>query len=580
MQFVCFLLIFHYLVSGLQNTRASKSPNHHESVSKIEFEYYSRCKELLPNCTFHSVAFETLSYSSLNSMLQPLLTSYQQLEDGETVFIGLHLKERPSDDHETNKYLAESSALELVYVNLFDQDPESHWIILSVIPTSLRKVLDNYISFYFPSNEVCGSRPLSVEIDKWSTWGNRYGITAMHHGHHPESIFGIFIGDHCAHHNGNRFARSIHCNKTNKFECLFLPSTNCTFPNLLTDCSVSHSLGDGDSFYFTNATAEAAVVHSIADFRTTSLPANHPELHPRGLRVSPHQAYSLGEEVQLISPETVLNSTSNDFQFRSFPDVVYMSGIHFRQALFFRDKVQQIIQHTRLSPHYGVLRPEEQCVVLHLRKADRILKGFDGRMREWCHNHTNYQVKTKDQAVTGEYKGSPLHYGQWMNFGCLYTLPYGDASLEHYFNASLTMFPDIQNLFVMTDDPGWLDENVEKVLGIKNISAARSSSASSEAMTDSSQTASPADPRYSKLRIFPLASKRVPELARFDQYEANAEFWASIEIAKQCQGLILHPGSAVARVIAYSMCFKSSGVKYLHCPDFFDMSAKNIKLIG
>jgi len=122
----------------------------------------------------------------------------------------------------------------------------------------------------------------------------------------------------------------------------------------------------------------------------------------------------------------------------------------------------------------------------------------------------------------------------------------------------------------MTDDPTWLDTHAERVLGIKNISAPLSFHKNSTTTRNSRHDPYLVkNPAYKDIRVFTLASKRSRS---FDQFEANVDFWASIELARQCQGIIIHPGSAVARVIALSMCYRNSGVKYMQCPNFFDIS--------
>ena len=52
-----------------------------------------------------------------------------------------------------------------------------------------------------------------------------------------------------------------------------------------------------------------------------------------------------------------------------------------------------------------------------------------------------------------------------MNLGCRLKLPYGSATFDHFFNASLILDPSIKNIFVMTDDRVALANDVSLLTG-------------------------------------------------------------------------------------------------------------------
>lgn len=47
-----------------------------------------------------------------------------------------------------------------------------------------------------------------------------------------------------------------------------------------------------------------------------------------------------------------------------------------------------------------------------------------------------------------------------MNMGCNKKMPFGAAKLDHYLNASKLLLPKNRNVFMMTDDPKWLEMEI------------------------------------------------------------------------------------------------------------------------
>ena len=49
-----------------------------------------------------------------------------------------------------------------------------------------------------------------------------------------------------------------------------------------------------------------------------------------------------------------------------------------------------------------------------------------------------------------------------MNMGCNKPMPFGAATLDHYLNASRLILSGNRNVFVMTDDPQWLQSEMDE----------------------------------------------------------------------------------------------------------------------
>lgn len=124
-------------------------------------------------------------------------------------------------------------------------------------------------------------------------------------------------------------------------------------------------------------------------------------------------------------------------------------------------------------------------------------------------------------------------------------LPYGAASLEHFVNASLIVTPDVENLFVSTDDPTWLHHALSEYRKQPNNQITANN-----------------------LKLFPF---HPPQGHKRDwSVDSNAEFFATIELGQQCKGFVGYTSSsAAAQLFRNALCYLS-GFKYLRCPFEFD----------
>lgn len=91
----------------------------------------------------------------------------------------------------------------------------------------------------FPPADVCSTTPLLVDNDECNTWGNRIMVVdGMHWRQYPEAIFYI-VGSQDGKDGSVIFAEPELCpGVMNKWECLFLPVSNCTLPEDLKQCHV------------------------------------------------------------------------------------------------------------------------------------------------------------------------------------------------------------------------------------------------------------------------------------------------------------------------------------------------------
>jgi hypothetical protein len=109
------------------------------------------------------------------------------------------------------------------------------------------------------------------------------------------------------------------------------------------------------------------------------------------------------------------------------------------------------------------------------------------------------------------------------------------------------MHPGNRNIFIMTDDPKWLEQ----------------------ALLDFHEKNQ--DTAHKDFRFFTLASNRHQIPKHSAQFESNIDLWASIEVARQCSGLVIHSGSAIGILIGRALCYRHRD-RYVSCPSLFDIS--------
>eukprot|EP00597_Dinobryon_sp_UTEXLB2267_P010756 CAMPEP_0170101536 /NCGR_PEP_ID=MMETSP0020_2-20130122/2312_1 /TAXON_ID=98059 /ORGANISM="Dinobryon sp., Strain UTEXLB2267" /LENGTH=286 /DNA_ID=CAMNT_0010324641 /DNA_START=650 /DNA_END=1508 /DNA_ORIENTATION=- len=190
-------------------------------------------------------------------------------------------------------------------------------------------------------------------------------------------------------------------------------------------------------------------------------------------------------------------------------------GVMTRFNSLFRGLVQEVINDFRAT-RTPVFHPNMSCVAVHVRRDDRALPGVD--MMEWCRNHTKIDSNGRKMETGLWIDGTNLTDGQWADMGCGAQLPYGAATLEHFLNASRVLMPHNRNVFMMTDDPKWLKAEVKKYYSLRRHQH-----------------------HHDTMHIF-FPSVRPNH--RGGTFNSSIDFWASIAIARQCQAIVGHRGSA------------------------------------
>lgn len=422
--------------------------------------------------------------------------------------------------------------------------PTQSMILLQRVHPELETELKFMIQRHFPPEEECKKRIMEVSNEDGDTWGNRLYNLGMRSIHYPMSVFTIHSTRTGLVASESPFAASDECvDLVNKWECLFLTTTNCTLPKLISECP-DRKCVHTDVAYFSSASADGKLISDeearkmFTDMESKKFP--YYRFNDKMIEYPGHTNVAF----ELTDPYTITPETTRTSPFECNVDTTkYIFGIYTRFDSDFRMEIQNLVDDFRYNQE-PKFTPSMSCTAIHIRKDDRVLKDTD--MIEWCLNHTKLSSDGSGYTHTGlnRFGSGEISLGEWHDMGCSMVMPYGAASLMHFINASLIIEPEEKNLFIMTDDKEWLKHEMAHFHHIKHT-----------------------DARLRNLNIFTFPA-REKHRTQHDSI-VSAEFWASMAIATQCSSLVgyVH-ASAAANIIYRYMCFYHN-FKFLACPKLY-----------
>jgi len=254
----------------------------------------------------------------------------------------------------------------------------------------------------------CKERAFCVDfID--GTWGNGFINMAGHYDFCSRAVFAPFTSRTGNGHDRGHFSSLAKCfpycyntaftfviacipvfladefacpHTVNKWECLFLPSTTCTWPNAITNCHARECLPVDEKVHFSSASASGT---SISREGIQSAMDRHSSpVNTYKLEQAP-MAYTSDKKNNAITSETVQWGKIDS------PDahnLFALYGVFTRFNSIFGGLVQEAIHDFRSTRTLtgAVFRPDQTCVAVHVRRDDRALPGED--MMAWCKNRT------------------------------------------------------------------------------------------------------------------------------------------------------------------------------------------------
>ena len=178
----------------------------------------------------------------------------------------------------------------------------------------------------------------------------------------------------------------------NKYDCMFLTTTNCTLPKDLAKSFRGH-----DKLLYSSASADAEMLANenhwkVAQEKYPDLPEfkvddRSPTNQLNIMQLDRKFAYMrTGQAVKIIENETYKTFTEGTIF--GFNKEYFGYALRYRSE--FRLKVQHLVENFRRSQSFW---PNTTCVMTHMRKDDRSIAGVD--MIDWCKNNSYYDEKTK-----------------------------------------------------------------------------------------------------------------------------------------------------------------------------------------
>eukprot|EP01041_Mallomonas_annulata_P006148 gene6148-12455_t len=342
------------------------------------------------------------------------------------------------------------------------------------------------------------------------------------------------------------------CKKlANKFECAFLPATNCSMPINL------HKYKDNAPFlYFTNATITAKHL-TLDEFYTAvkKQSADHPEYYSYSSESIPkitRYTYSGLFKPDESSTLKTLKKAKNTYESWQ---LLFCYLFLFRPNYDFRMRIARHINEWNNSLPIpfpmnelgvvgagvgaqgdrieGTVQEEGggDCVAVRIRRDDRVVEGVD--IYDWC-KWNNPNVTTcflADESWDTHYKCIAYH-----DMGCNMTMPYGAATLTHFLKAAKSISTS-KNILIGTDDEKWLKNELKTV-------------------------------NREGLNIYTFFA---PPGHRKNSIKNGVNYFAAITLARKCKSLVGQTGSAVTMLFLKIMCAQSAN-RIGECPPVYDLN--------
>jgi hypothetical protein len=480
---------------------------------------------------------------------------------------------QPINSHRVDAAVTTRPWWSLAFIGTDEQG--EHLVVVQQVSAQARHMLELMAQRSYKPAEACERTPLLVSIHEDNTWGNRYYNIASEYfdENYIGLIFHIFI-------KTRTFGpppviyfaspREECLDIVNKWNCLFLSATNCTVPMQLENCADKTCMPDHWTHgIYTTASSSGVFVNETASSSFMAAYKKTTASTERGLK----QSVSTPPFTALHSnalAASILTSTTG-FKSRRFDDLqssIYYNGFATRFNANFRAKLDAIVGQFRRSFN-PVFTPSAQCIAVHVRMDDRTPKaGVD--ITQWCNKCAKFDPADTQQTIRKDFddskEGCRHLYSDWMDMGCLSPLPFGLATFDHFINASIVLNPDVENIFVLTDDFGWVRRQIALSGGSFTAATLASHSAGSEGGT---AVHSPVVLRNKyKIHVFPVRPNH-----RQYTVQAAEDFWASLVLAQQCSGFVGHFGSTVTSMIFRTMCYYHDH-RFLQCPPVYDISAR------
>lgn len=395
-------------------------------------------------------------------------------------------------------------------------------------------------SVSYPDSDTCRKTALLLSRQKCSHPGYAgvMGMYRIQQQHLRYAVTAVYVSDSNFINESTAFIGAHDgCMEKNRWLCAFLPSTNCSLPRRVTNCSHNNCVAKieethyfasvyyNGSFLPRNNTLFAMVAHAV----------KHP-LNDQQHYWSRHE--NDGHFLAKLPSNTLSKPHPNapkvmvkyePIQIGEF-DVFFQFAYLMRLNAKYRQLVNARLESFRQQNKVDFRDQEKHpCVAVQIRRGDRILKASKEEVEKFCKDHPDGGDK-----------------------GCR-SIPFEFIGLVNVTRAARTLVADnVRNLVVMTDDEAWLQE--QKAL-LKE----------QDSEWDVYEMRAPwlEDGDFSK------AEEKFKKQGRSGLL-AGVHLLSSIALLQQCQAVVGHFDSGVPWMLYAAMCFQHGGTQGI-CPAMMDL---------
>lgn len=421
----------------------------------------------------------------------------------------------------------------------FHWNKHSHRIVvLDRITHDLEQELRKIAALQFPADaEVCAKSALQLNHHDFyhPGWYSMLAVYSIVHGELPYAITSMYVSSENKPDDNAAFITGSECPTViNKWECAFLPTTNCPVPSAVTGCTgsncVHNSIPDtrwssvifdsasltgkplkADTSQYNDVKARSMTPPDFNEKYTAECRQVHKFHHPRVKYIKPFHA----DEAPF---QSMMNFDLNE---------LYTYSLTLRLSAYYRSRIAEAIKGFRTANNFTA---SDRCVAAQVRRGDRAMPGV---------NITEFCLKPENRDS---------------DMGCA-NVPFASVSLTHIVDSAAKLVdPTVRSIIVTTDDEEWLDQQ-RKVLRstrpdwqVFNLRAPTHSSVGAAKGSDDS---------YAYMRYGAGTASGVL-------------LHGSIELSRQCEAFVGHFGCGGTMLVYKSMCTQHNHREYV-CPPAFDV---------
>lgn len=372
-------------------------------------------------------------------------------------------------------------------------------------------LFEQLVAFQYPPD--CAEVPLHAFISGFDSYGNSF----FNYVHHKTSHFTAVVIPYLRSDSISFLDKDSCPHIKNRFECAFLPPTNCSIPNVLLT-------GKENSSYF-----EYAGKH-----------ANNLQLSKFSEIVGKSMSGMSRIEMNITQNITsgLFKGKLQEWTSNDRPVHGHSFGLFFAYAMLYRlnhhyrSLVAQYVHEWRAK----LLKPfpdDGDCVAVIIRRGDRLVENQN--MFEWCEKYKIYPNGSCYNDQTGKVEDH-ANCVRFYDYGCNSGMPFGEMSLAHVLNAS-RIVSNSKNVLICSEDSKWLAEQIK--ITPTDLNLFLTTPVSSSSMRSSSA--------------------------------GGVQYMSAIKLASTCPALVGHTNSAVTMFFYNIMCVRSAG-RIGVCPRLYTFS--------